>query len=264
MANAYELLGVSADATREDVEAAYARKRAEYAAERHVNLPDDLKQLAAERRAAFADAYRQLRSAVAAPQRLDARAERRRDRETIIAVCVLLLLALSVPLLRGVAVPERTAIAEGAEAAALSSQIAPDFTLQTLDGESVTLSSLRGKVVLINFWATWCPLCVREIPRLVRVVDTYKDQGLVVLDVNTTYQDDAAKVRQFARDHGISYPVLLDTEGSAGQKYPARLMPTTYLIDRSGKIVHTKVGEVDEATLSEQVRDLVADRGVNR
>ncbi len=261
MTNAYELLGIGTDATREELAAAYAGKRAEYAAKRHANLPDDLQQLAAERRAAFADAYRQLRSALAAPPRLAPGAERRRDRETIAAVLVLLLLALSVPLLRGIAVPERTAVAEGAEAAALTSQIAPDFTLQTLDGASVTLSSLRGKVVLINFWATWCPPCVREIPRLVRVAETYQDQGLVVLGVNTTYQDDPAKVRQFAHDNGISYPVLLDAEGVASEKYPARLMPTTYLIDRSGKIVQNKVGEVDEATLNEQVHALLADTG---
>jgi peroxiredoxin len=261
MANAYELLGIGTDATREELEVAYASKRAQYGAERHANLPDDLQQLAAQRRAAFAGAYRQLRSALAAPPRLAPAAERRRDRETIAAVLVLLLLALTVPLLRGIAVPERTAVAEGAEAAALTSQIAPDFTLQTLDGASVRLSSLRGKVVLINFWATWCPPCVREIPRLVRVAETYKEEGLVVLGVNTTFQDDPAKVQQFVRDHGIAYPVLLDSEGMVSEKYPARLIPTTYLIDRSGKIVQTKVGEVDEATLNEQVRALLADNG---
>jgi peroxiredoxin len=259
MANAYELLGIGTDATREELEAAYARKREEYAADRHATLPDDLQQLAAQRRATFADAYHQLRSALAAPPRLAPTAERRRDRETIIAVLVLLALALSVPLLRGIAAPQRTVVAEGAEAAALTSQVAPDFTLQTLDGSDVTLSSLRGKVVVVNFWATWCPPCVREMPRLVRVSETYRDQGLVVLGVNTTYQDDPAKVRQFVRDNGVSYPILLDPEGAVSQLYPARLIPTTYLIDRNGRIVHTKVGEVDEATLNEQVQALLAD-----
>src|SRR3712207_9396715 len=70
----------------------------------------------------------------------------------------------------------------------------------------------------------------------------------------TLFRSDVAKVGQFARNQGIAYPVLLDPEGVIGEKYPSRLMPTTYLIDRDGKIVHTKVGEVDEATLMEQVR----------
>lgn len=257
MLTAYDMLGIGPNATRHDLDAAYAEKQAQYAAERSAHLPPEFQQLAAQRRTELATAYHALRPALAAPPRLAPAAERRRDRETMIAVVVLLLLALSVPLLGGISVPERTAVAEGADAAALTSDVAPDFTLPTVDGQPVSLSDFKGKVVVLNVWATWCPLCVREIPRLVRVSETYKDQGLVVLGVNTTYQDDVAKVEQFARDQGISYPVLLDTAGDVGQKYPARLMPTTYLIDRNGKIVHTKVGEVDEATLNEQVQGLL-------
>jgi peroxiredoxin len=254
MATAYDILGIRPEATREELEAAYAAKRAEYAAERHATLPDELQQLAAQRRAEITDAYQELRSALAAPPRLGPEAQRRRDRETIVVLLMLLLLALTVPLLRGIAVPARTVTATGAEAAALTSDVAPNFRLQTLDGQTVSLSDFKGKVVLINFWATWCPPCVRETPRLVRVAETYKNQGLVMLGINTTFQDDPVKVRQFARGQGISYPVLLDPEGAASEKYSSRLMPTTYLIDRNGKIVHTKVGEVDEATLTEQVK----------
>jgi peroxiredoxin len=78
-----------------------------------------------------------------------------------------------------------------------------------------------------------------------------------VLGVNTTFQDDLEKVRQFANDQGIAYPVLLDAEGAASETYASRLMPTMYLIDRNGKIVHTKVGEVDEATLTEQIKTVL-------
>jgi cytochrome c biogenesis protein CcmG/thiol:disulfide interchange protein DsbE len=254
MASAYEVLGIRPEANREELEAAYAAKRAEYAVERCAALPDEFQHLAARRRAEITAAYQELRSVIATPLRLAPEAERWRERETILALLLLLLLAMTVPLLRGIAVPARTVTATGAEAAALATDVAPDFTVQTLDGQSVSLSDFKGKVVLVNFWATWCPPCVRETPRLVRVAETYKDQGLVVLGVNTTYQDDPEKVRQFARDQGISYPVLLDAEGVATEKYQSRLMPTTYLIDRNGKIVHTKVGEVDEATLMEQVQ----------
>ncbi len=137
-------------------------------------------------------------------------------------------------------------------------QQAPELELRDLRGRAHRLSHYKGRVVLLNFWATWCPPCVREIPRLVRVADAYKSQGLVMLGINTTFQDDAAKVATFGRDQNISYPILLDSQGAASQKYPSHLMPTTYLIDRDGKIVHTKVGEVDEAALMEQVEVLLA------
>jgi peroxiredoxin len=258
MATAYEILGLDPEATRAQLEAAYAAKSAAYAVEQVATLPEEFQQLAAQRRAELASAYHELRPALTAPPRLEPEAIRRRDRETIIILFVLLLLAAAVPLSRGIAAPARTATVVGAEAAALTSDIAPDFTLQTVDGRSVSLSDYKGKVVVINFWATWCPPCVREIPRLVRVADTYKDQGLVMLGINTTFQDDAAKVARFGRDQNISYPILLDSQGAASQKYPSHLMPTTYLIDREGKIVHTKVGEVDEAALMEQVEALLA------
>lgn len=257
MANPYEVLGIGPDATRHDLDAAYAAKQAAYAADRHAALPKDFQQLAAQRRAEFTAAYHSLRSMLAAPPRLAPAAERRRDRETVVALLVLLLLAAAVPVLRGIAVPERTVQVTGAEAAALTADVAPDFTLQTLSGQTVSLADFKGKVVLINFWATWCPPCVREIPRLVRISEKYEDQGLVVLGVNTTFQDDPTKIAQFVRDQDISYRVLLDSEGDASQKYPARLMPTTYLIDHTGKVVHTKVGEVDEVTLDEQIQRLI-------
>jgi peroxiredoxin len=257
MAGAYDILGLPSGATRDELEAAYAARRAEYAVERFADLPDEFRQLAAQRVADLEAAYRDLRATLAAPVRLDPEAERRRGWETGAALLVLLLLALSVPLLRGNAVPSRTVAATGAEAAVLSSSLAPDFTAQSLDGTSVNLAQFKGQVVLLNFWATWCPPCVRETPRLVRVAEQYRGKGLVVLGINTTYQDDEAKVRQFVRDQAISYAVLLDREGAVGKKYPARLMPTTYLIDPEGRIVSTKVGEVDEAALKEQVEALL-------
>jgi peroxiredoxin len=99
---------------------------------------------------------------------------------------------------------------------------------------------------------------VREIPRLERTYQRYRDQGFVLLGVNTTYQDDRAKVATFARDQGISYPVLLDTTGEVGRSYASSLMPSSFLIDRAGKIVLVRVGEVDEAQLQEQVAALLA------
>ncbi len=254
MATAHDILGTHPNASREELHAAYASKMAEYAPERVASLPDDFQRFATQRRAEIQAAFRELRTVRVTPSKLTPEAERRRDRETMLALSLLLALALMVPLARPFAAPARTVAVTGAEAAALTSDVAPDFTAQTLDGQSVRLSDYRGNIVLLNFWATWCPPCVRETPRLVQVAEQFKDQGLVVLGVNTTYQDDLNKVRQFVGDQDIGYQVLLDPEGTVGEKYPARLMPTTYLIDRDGKIVHTKVGEVDAATRVEQVR----------
>jgi cytochrome c biogenesis protein CcmG, thiol:disulfide interchange protein DsbE len=194
------------------------------------------------------------------PQRLTPDLRRVRERETIVALIVLTVLALLVPLARNVAVPTRTVVANGADAAALKASIAPDFTLTTLDGKDVSLSDFKGKIVVINVWATWCPPCVREIPRLVRLSEQYGDQGVVILGINTTWQDDEAKVAQFAREKGISYPVLLDPTNITGPLYRVQLMPSTFVLDHTGRISHTKVGEVDEATLEGYIQTLLAAR----
>ncbi len=261
MATAYEMLELGPDASREDLEAAYAAKRALYAAERHANLPDEFQQLAALRRTQMAEAYHSLRIALAAPARLPAEAERHRERETIFALAVLVAIALLVPLLRDVAVPQRAVQAAGAEAAELTAEIAPAFTLKAIDGQQVSLADYQGQVVLINLWATWCPPCVRETPRLVRLHDKYRDQGFTVLSVNTTYQDELAKVQQFVRDQNMRFPVLLDVEDKFGAAYRARVLPTSYLIDRDGNIVQVRVGEVDEAQLDEQIAGLLQHDG---
>ena len=257
MTTAYDLLGIAPDATREDLDVAYAAKRAAYDPARVAGLGEEFVRIATHRRAELAAAYQRLRTALAAPPRLTPEAERRRDRETIGALVIFALIALSVLLLRNVAVPSRTVAVTGADAAALTAQRAPDFQLEALGGGQVRLSDFKGRVVLVNIWATWCPPCVRETPRLVRIYDRYRDQGFVILGVNTTYQDDRAKVAAFARDQGIAYPVLLDTEGSVGQTYASRLMPSSFLIDQDGKIVSVRVGEVDEAQIEEQVAALL-------
>lgn len=259
MTTAYELLGIGPDATRTELDESYATKRAAYDPARVAGMGEEFDQIAAARRAELAAAYASLRPALAAPPRLDPATERRRDRETIGVLLLFAVIALSLPLLRNVAVPERTVAVTGAAAANLAAQPAPDFTLEALDGSQVRLADLKGQVVLVNIWATWCPPCVREIPRLERTYQRYRDQGFVLLGMNTTYQDDRAKVATFVRDQGISYPILFDMDGTVGRAYASSLMPSSFLIDRAGKIVLVRVGEVDEAQLQEQVAALLAD-----
>lgn len=257
MATAYDVLGISTDATRAELEAAYRAKYAAYDLAQAANLGDEFVQVAVQRRAEVTTAYQTLRPAVAAPLALSPAIERRRDRETIVALLIFVAIALLAPFLRGVAVPVRAVAAEGADIAALRAKLAPNFQLEALDGGQVSLSDFKGKVVLANLWATWCPPCVRETPRLVRLAEHYRGQGLVVLGINTTYQDDRAKVADFVRDQQIAYPILLDTNDQFGQAYSARLLPTSYLIDQNGKIVQVRVGEIDEAQLGDQVEALL-------
>lgn len=264
MSNAYDVLGIHPHASRAELERSYAERMAAYDPGEHAHLPEEFVQLARQRQAELTAAYQSLRAAVASPVCLTPAAERRRDRETIVALLVLIVVTLLVPLLRNVAVPTRSAVAEGADAAALTAEVAPDFTLEVVGGQQVSLSDYKGQVVLVNLWATWCPPCVRETPRLVRLYEQYKDQGFVLLGVNTTYQDERADVEQFVRDQKVSYPVLLDTDDSFGQAYRARVLPTSYLIDREGRIVQVRVGEIDEAQLAEQIEGLLRTESATR
>lgn len=261
MATAYDLLGVRPGVTRAELDAAYAARRAAYDPAQVATLGEEFVAAAARRQAELAAAYRDLRAVAGASPRLAPAELRQRDRETILALLVLVAVALLAPLLRNIAVPQRTATAQGSATATLTSRPAPGFTIETLAGKKISLADYKGRVVLINLWATWCPSCVREMPALVRLSQKFRDQGLVVLGVNTIYQDDRAKVAQFVHDQGVTYPVLLDVDDVFGEKYGARLLPTSYLVDQSGKIVYVRVGEADEAQLEGQVQALLKRTG---
>ena len=112
--------------------------------------------------------------------------------------------------------------------------IAPDFALQGLDGKPVALKDLRGKVVVLNFWATWCPPCRAEMATLNQVQQDHAARGLVVLGVNQL--EDPQTVQRFMQDQGLSFPIALDLFGSASQAYRISALPTTYFIDRNGVI----------------------------
>jgi len=116
----------------------------------------------------------------------------------------------------------------------------PDFTLPTLDGESITLGELKGKVVLINFWTTWCPPCKEEMPSMERLHKMFKGQPFTILAVDI--MEDREKVKSFAETYKLSFPILLDKNGDVSLKYVANVIPTTHIIDRAGKAVGKIVG----------------------
>ncbi len=124
---------------------------------------------------------------------------------------------------------------------------ASDFSLAALDGPDVVLANYDGQVVVMNFWATWCPPCRAEMPGLNRFYEAHKDEGLVVLAING--QEDAATVRPFIEANNFTFPVLLDLQGSVARQYTTRSFPTTFIIDRNGTIQHVQVGEISERQL---------------
>jgi len=136
--------------------------------------------------------------------------------------------------------------------------LAPDFTLETTTGESISLSDLHGQAVLVNLWATWCPPCRAEMPAIQKLYDEYRDQGLVVLGVNMTYQDTASAVQPFIQENDLTFPILLDLTGQVAEKYELRSLPSSFFIDRSGMIQEVVVGgPMSEALLRTRIESIL-------
>src|SRR6202140_4973317 len=143
--------------------------------------------------------------------------------------------------------------ASGGRTSVAKSSIAPDFTLESLDGKKVSLSDMRGKAVLLNFWATWCGPCKIETPWLVELQNQYGPQGLQVIGVamDDSGKDDIAK---FAKEMGMNYPVLLGKEavGDAYGGVPA--LPESFFIGRDGKIVDKIIGLKGKAEIEDSIK----------
>lgn len=117
---------------------------------------------------------------------------------------------------------------------------APNFTLQTIEGDSVTLADLKGKVVMINFWASWCGPCRAEMPLLNEIYDDYKRAGFELLGVNLDNQP--AQAKRFLNDTPVVFPILMDTKGEVATLYKNKAMPSSYFIDREGQLVYLHQG----------------------
>jgi peroxiredoxin len=138
--------------------------------------------------------------------------------------------------------------------------LAPDFTLESLSGDKVTLSDMRGKAIVLNLWASWCPPCRAEMPAIQRVYQENHERGLEVLAVNMTAQDSLAAVETFVHEFNLTFPILLDTGGDVGITYLMRAFPTTFFIDRDGVIQRVIVGgPMSEVTLQSTVEQLMED-----
>lgn len=135
---------------------------------------------------------------------------------------------------------------------------APDITMPALDGGAVRLSDYRGKVVLVNFWGTWCEPCKEETPALEASYQKLKDQGLVIVGVNLRRQEpDEQTIRAFLSQYGVSYTTALDVDGEAARLFQISPIPTSYFIDPAGNIRYIRVGTLTQeevATLFERLR----------
>jgi len=155
----------------------------------------------------------------------------------------------SLPLLR---VPAALAAATGAEA--------PDFTLESRAGGTVSLAQLRGQVVLVNFWATWCAPCRQEMPLLDAIYRRYEPMGFALLGVNV--EPDSRLSERFLRDTPVSFPILFDTEERVSRMYSVAAMPSTVIVDRRGVVryIHHGYKPGDENKYQDSVRTLIRER----
>ena len=135
---------------------------------------------------------------------------------------------------------------------------APDFDLELQGGGKVNLASLRGKVVLVNFWATWCPPCRAEMPAIEKIYRTYHAQDLEIVAVDQTQQDREAEVVTFSRDLGLTFPIALDRNGDISARYALQGLPSSFFIDRKGVVRSVVVGgPMNAAQIQSKIEELL-------
>jgi peroxiredoxin len=134
---------------------------------------------------------------------------------------------------------------------------APDFTLKSADGQTVSLAQFKGDVVMINFWASWCGPCRQEMPLLDSIYKQYKDMGFILLGVNV--EPHASSANAWLKKTPVSYPILYDPKSQVSQLYQVQAMPTTVIVDRKGivRFVHNGYLPGDENQYMNSIRTLL-------
>src|SRR4051794_14053581 len=264
--NYYDLLDITPDASPDDITMAYQQQCKRYDPVQAAALGTEFATLAAERRAALDDAF----DVLGDPQRRfaydrqiglvgDPAADRRgiSNREITFAVggiLIGLLILAGIWSFLGRSAPTGPAVTE-------VNFPAPSFALKTLDGGNFDLSAYRGKVVLVNFWGTWCEPCKQEIPALTTAHSQLAADGLVIvgvdlLDAERAQGHDVQDVHQFVNTYGASYPIALDESGNVARDYKLYPIPVSYFIDRSGNVRFIRIGGMSVADVEALFRRL--------
>jgi cytochrome c biogenesis protein CcmG/thiol:disulfide interchange protein DsbE len=139
--------------------------------------------------------------------------------------------------------------------AAASGNVAPELAVTDIDGQKLTLSDYKGKVVLLDFWATWCTPCRTEIPHFVEMQNKYGPQGFQVIGISM--DDDAKPVREFYQQHQLNYPVAVGDDKLADRFGGVMGLPVNFLIDREGRIHSKHLGATDISVFDEEVTELL-------
>ncbi|MEC1743334.1 redoxin domain-containing protein [Schinkia azotoformans] len=134
---------------------------------------------------------------------------------------------------------------------------APDFELTTLDGTPVKLSNYKGKKVILNFWATWCPPCKDEMPHMQNFYEKNKENGIEIVAVNLTDVDNGQKaIENFVKNNGLTFQIPLDRDGKIGEIYQTISIPTSYILDSKGIITNKIIGPMDEEMMYILTQDI--------
>ena len=150
----------------------------------------------------------------------------------------------------------------GLDVKAEEGALAPDFLLGRLDGSELRLSDLRGQPVVLNFWATWCAPCRKEIPQFVDAYERHRGEGLVIVGVNM--QEGKGIVRPYAEDFGMTFPIAIDVDGEVADAYRILGLPTTYFIDREGIVRSVFTGPFEQSDRGTEVRGAIEQSELDR
>jgi len=174
----------------------------------------------------------------------------KRDPFVVVIVAVVIALMLVV----GLRMARRT---QRSPVSQMKGNVAPDFTLQSLDGKTVHLSDYRGKAVLLNFWATWCAPCKIEMPWFVELQEEYGPEGLQIVGVA---MDDASpkEIADFAKEMGVNYPVLIGKEAVGDAYGGVQFLPESFYIDRNGKVVDKAFGLKGRGEIEADIKKIIA------